>query len=89
MFRLPTVSRLSNIASVRSNIASVRSKHTLPDLAYDFGALEPVISSQIMTIHHSKHHAAYVNNLNVAEEKLAEAVAKSKLNSILLSNLVV
>lgn len=63
----------------------MRSKHTLPDLPYDFGALEPVISAEIMKLHHSKHHAAYVNNLNVAEEKLADAIAKSKLliNSII------
>ena len=36
----------------------------LPDLAYDYGALEPVISAETMTIHHSKHHATYVTNLN-------------------------
>lgn len=53
-----------------------RSKHTLPDLPYDYNALEPIISADIMQLHHSKHHAAYVNNLNVAEEKLAEAAAK-------------
>ena len=40
-------------------------------------ALEPVISAEIMQIHHSKHHAAYVNNYNIAEEKLADAQAKS------------
>ena len=57
----------------------VRSKHTLPDLSYDYGALEPVISGEIMKIHHQKHHAAYVNNLNIAEEKLAEAQHKSKI----------
>lgn len=57
-----------------------RSKFTLPDLPYDYGALEPVISAEIMQLHHSKHHAAYVNNLNVAYDKLAEAKAKSKLN---------
>ncbi len=49
----------------------------MPDLAYDYGALEPVISGEIMKIHHQKHHAAYIANLNVAEEKLAEAKAKS------------
>nr|AFO11499.1 manganese superoxide dismutase [Brachionus calyciflorus] len=49
------------------------SKHTLPDLPYDYNALEPVISAEIMQLHHQKHHATYVNNLNVAEEKLLEA----------------
>ena len=33
-----------------------RSKHTLPDLPYDYSALEPVISAEIMQLHHSKHH---------------------------------
>eukprot|EP00911_Craspedida_sp_UC1_P001474 UC1_evm1s1113 len=49
--------------------------HTLPDLSYDYGALEPAVSAQIMELHHSKHHNTYVTNLNVAEEKYAEAVA--------------
>lgn len=53
-----------------------RQKHSLPDLPYDYGALEPHINAQIMQLHHSKHHAAYVNNLNVAEEKYREALAK-------------
>lgn len=63
--------------------AAVRSKHTLPDLSYDYGALEPVISGEIMQIHHSKHHATYVANLNVAEEKLAEAQAKNDVSAII------
>lgn len=54
------------------------SKHTLPDLPYDYNALEPVISGEIMKLHHQKHHATYVNNLNVAEEKYNDAKAKSK-----------
>ncbi|KAI8803830.1 Manganese/iron superoxide dismutase [Cladochytrium replicatum] len=53
------------------------SKHTLPDLPYDYDALEPFISGDIMKLHHSKHHQTYVTNLNVAEEKLHEARAKS------------
>ncbi|KAG8185657.1 hypothetical protein JTE90_008927 [Oedothorax gibbosus] len=59
-----------------SQISWGLNKHTLPDLPYDYGALEPTISAEIMQLHHSKHHAAYVNNLNIAEEKLAEATAK-------------
>lgn len=43
--------------------------HELPPLPYDYAALEPHIDSQTMTIHHDKHHAAYVNNLNAALEK--------------------
>ncbi|KAL1284763.1 Superoxide dismutase [Trichinella pseudospiralis] len=54
----------------------LRKKHTLPDLPYDFGALEPYISAEIMRLHHQKHHATYVNNLNIAEEKHKEALAK-------------
>lgn len=53
-----------------------RQKHSLPDLPYDYGALEPHINAQIMELHHSKHHAAYVNNLNVTEDKYREALAK-------------
>eukprot|EP00918_Siedleckia_nematoides_P023995 GHVU01051750.1.p1 GENE.GHVU01051750.1~~GHVU01051750.1.p1 ORF type:complete len:227 (+),score=24.64 GHVU01051750.1:73-753(+) len=63
--------------------ASARLKHTLPDLPYDFHALEPYISAEIMELHHSKHHATYVNNLNVAEEKLAEAQATGNTSAII------
>ena len=68
---------------------AARMKHTLPDLPYDYNALEPYVSADIMKLHHSKHHATYVNNLNVAEEKLSEAQAKGKLQNnllLLLSN---
>jgi superoxide dismutase, Fe-Mn family len=41
---------------------------TLPPLPYDYSALEPHIDTTTMQIHHDKHHAAYVNNLNVALE---------------------
>ncbi|HMQ37572.1 MAG TPA: superoxide dismutase [Micropruina sp.] len=47
--------------------------YTLPDLDYDYGALEPHISAQIMQLHHDKHHAAYVAGANTALEKLAAA----------------
>ncbi len=47
--------------------------HQLPPLPYDYNALEPHLDEQTMRLHHSKHHQAYVNGLNNAEAKLAEA----------------
>ena len=47
--------------------------YTLPELAYDYSALEPHISARIMELHHSKHHQAYVTGANTALEQLAEA----------------
>ena len=52
--------------------AAVRAKHTLPALPYGYKALEPVIAGEIMELHHCKHHATYVNNLNTAEDQLRE-----------------
>ncbi len=49
----------------------------LPKLPYAFDALEPYIDAQTMQIHHDKHHAAYVNNLNAAIEKHPEFFNKS------------
>jgi Fe-Mn family superoxide dismutase len=51
--------------------------HQLPSLPYDFAALEPHIDTQTMQIHHGKHHAAYVNNLNAALEKHPTLAGKS------------
>ena len=51
--------------------------HSLPALPYDAAALEPHIDKQTMEIHHGKHHAAYVNNLNAALEKHPELQSKS------------
>jgi Fe-Mn family superoxide dismutase len=55
------------------------SKYTLPDLSYDYGALEPNISGRIMELHHDKHHLAYVNGANSALDLLAEARDKNDL----------
>ena len=52
------------------------SRYTLPDLPYDFSALEPHISGQIMELHHGKHHASYVKTANSVLDKLAEAREK-------------
>ena len=51
--------------------------HAVPPLPYDYNALEPHIDEQTMRIHHDKHHAAYVNNLNAALEKAPELQQKS------------
>lgn len=47
-------------------------EYTLPDLPYDYAALEPHISGRIMELHHDKHHAAYVAAANTALTKLAD-----------------
>jgi len=57
----------------------VRGKATLPDLAYDYGALEPAISGKIMELHHKNHHQTYVNSFNAASEQIAAAEAKSDI----------
>ncbi|HZY44733.1 MAG TPA: superoxide dismutase, partial [Anaerolineae bacterium] len=49
----------------------------LPALPYDYSVLEPHIDEQTMRIHHDKHHAAYVTNLNKALEGAAEWHSKS------------
>jgi superoxide dismutase, Fe-Mn family len=51
--------------------------HQLPPLPYDVAALEPHIDAQTMQIHHGKHHAAYVNNLNAAIDKHPSLQGKS------------
>ena len=51
--------------------------HELAPLPYAFDALEPHIDTQTMQIHHGKHHAAYVNNLNAAVDKHPELAGKS------------
>ena len=47
--------------------------YSLPELTYDYAALEPHISARIMELHHSKHHKAYVDGANNALAQMAEA----------------
>ena len=54
----------------------------LPPLQYDYSALEPHIDTQTMQIHHDKHHAAYVTNLNKALES-ASGLAGKTIDEIL------
>eukprot|EP00292_Cryptomonas_paramecium_P033796 CAMPEP_0113705560 /NCGR_PEP_ID=MMETSP0038_2-20120614/27205_1 /TAXON_ID=2898 /ORGANISM="Cryptomonas paramecium" /LENGTH=212 /DNA_ID=CAMNT_0000630591 /DNA_START=20 /DNA_END=658 /DNA_ORIENTATION=- /assembly_acc=CAM_ASM_000170 len=46
--------------------------HALPSLTYDYAALEPFVDATTMNIHHTKHHQAYINNLNTALDKHSE-----------------
>ena len=56
--------------------------YTLPDLDYDYAAIEPHISGRIMQLHHDKHHAAYVAGANTALDLMAEAREKNDLTWI-------
>lgn len=56
--------------------------YTLPDLSYDYGALEPHLSARIVELHHDKHHAAYVKGANTALDKLAELRATGDFATI-------
>eukprot|EP00980_Cylindrotheca_fusiformis_P010096 scaffold2243_cov122-Cylindrotheca_fusiformis.AAC.12 len=69
--KLPTEVAKSS-AALLSSLSET--KHTLPDLAYDYNALEPAISAETMTLHHSKHHNTYVTNLNATIEKIDSAM---------------
>jgi len=57
-------------------------QYTLPDLDYDFGALEPHISGQIMELHHDKHHRGYVEKANETLQKLDEARDKKDFSRL-------
>jgi Fe-Mn family superoxide dismutase len=56
--------------------------YELPDLPYDYGALEPHISGKIMELHHDKHHATYVAGINTALDQLAEARDTGNLGTV-------
>ncbi|KAK0542672.1 Superoxide dismutase [Mn], mitochondrial [Tilletia horrida] len=79
--RASTRAAVASRAAFSASAGAVRSQHTLPDLAYDYGALEPAISAEIMKTHHTKHHQTYVTNLNNAEESLNQALSKKDVKA--------
>lgn len=74
---------LTKSAAAYLSSAPTGGKHTLPDLPYDYSALEPAISAETMEIHHSKHHNTYVTNLNASLEKLDGAVSSGDVGAII------
>lgn len=64
-------------------MAEQKPNYQIPELPYDFNALEPVISAQIMELHYTKHHQGYVTNLNAALEKYHEAESKNDVAAMI------
>lgn len=58
-------------------------KQTLPSLPYDYSDLEPVISAEIMELHHKKHHNAYVNNYNNLLDQFLDAADKNDVGKMI------
>jgi Fe-Mn family superoxide dismutase len=56
--------------------------YSLPDLPYDYSALEPHLSGEIIELHHDRHHAAYVTGANATIERLADARAANDFSGI-------
>ena len=56
--------------------------YALPDLPYDYSALEPHYSAKVLELHHDKHHKAYVDGLNATMDKLAEVRASGDYSAI-------
>eukprot|EP01098_Paradermamoeba_levis_P006579 TRINITY_DN2736_c0_g1_i1.p1 TRINITY_DN2736_c0_g1~~TRINITY_DN2736_c0_g1_i1.p1 ORF type:complete len:265 (-),score=108.44 TRINITY_DN2736_c0_g1_i1:22-711(-) len=65
------------------NFSGAAKKFSLPALSYGYDALSPVISGKIMELHHSKHHNAYVTNLNAALEQYADAESKQDVGKMI------
>ncbi|WP_432927774.1 superoxide dismutase [Microbispora sp. CA-135349] len=57
-------------------------RYTLPDMPYDYAALEPAITGEILELHHAKHHAAYVKGANDTLDRLAEARDKGEFGGL-------
>lgn len=78
--QLPTSILQNNVALFS---AYGGSEPTLPDLPYDYNALEPAISTETMTLHHSKHHNTYVTNLKIGLDKLDKAISMGDISGMI------
>jgi Fe-Mn family superoxide dismutase len=80
---------LNAVAQNNENLLDGTGPFTLPPLTYDYNALEPHIDAMTMQIHHDKHHAAYVNNLNkaIAENNLGNTVLEPLALDDLIKNI--
>lgn len=63
-------------------------KHTLPELGYEYDALEPFFDAQTIEIHYTKHHQAYIDKLNAALEKYPE-LQELSVDELLMSNMAI
>ena len=80
---LPSVSAsFSKQAAYSSAGTGNDGKFTLPDLPYSYEALEPVLTRKIMFLHHAKHHAAYVSNLNAALSTFSTAKSSNDVTGM-------
>lgn len=70
-------------------MSQIRTKATLPPLTFEYKALEPIISRDIMEVHHQKHHNTYVVNYNNTLEKLQTAVAKGNITFLLIDKVYI
>jgi len=68
---------MAQVKQQKPAATGAETRHVLPQLPYDFAALEPHIDAQTMQIHHGKHHQAYITNLNNALSKHPELFSKS------------
>ena len=85
-FRMPRIRmhnpRVTEPDNPSTTLEDFVTEYVLPELDYDYAALEPHISAKIMELHHSKHHAAYVTGANNALAQLAEAREKGDFANI-------